>query len=329
MLRCRGGGGQVLHRSGVRGRRCGRAVVRLVRRAHGPLRLHRHLRAGPPDRRRATASAATSLELVRELGVTIVRYPGGNFVSGYDWEDGVGPRERAARAGSTSPGTRSRPTRSASTSSSRWARKAGVEPMMAVNLGTRGVEEARRPASSTATTRPAPRCSDLRARQRRTPSRTASGCGASATRWTARGRSATRPPTSTAGSPPRPRKAMRLRRPVDRARRLRQLATRGCRRSATWEATVLEHAYDVVDYISLHAYYEPRRRRPRRASSPRARRHGPLHRRRSSPPPTTSPRASAADKQIDICLRRVERLVPAALARARRALDAGRSRAPR
>ena len=32
------------------------------------------------------------LELVRELGVTIVRYPGGNFVSGYDWEDGVGPR---------------------------------------------------------------------------------------------------------------------------------------------------------------------------------------------------------------------------------------------
>jgi alpha-N-arabinofuranosidase len=34
------------------------------------------------------------LDLVRELGVTIVRYPGGNFVSGYDWEDGVGPRDR-------------------------------------------------------------------------------------------------------------------------------------------------------------------------------------------------------------------------------------------
>ena len=30
--------------------------------------------------------------LVRELGVTVVRYPGGNFVSGYDWEDGIGPR---------------------------------------------------------------------------------------------------------------------------------------------------------------------------------------------------------------------------------------------
>lgn len=38
------------------------------------------------------------LDLVRELGVTVVRYPGGNFVSGYRWEDGVGPRgERPSR----------------------------------------------------------------------------------------------------------------------------------------------------------------------------------------------------------------------------------------
>ena len=33
------------------------------------------------------------LALTRELGTTIVRYPGGNFVSGYDWEDGVSPPE--------------------------------------------------------------------------------------------------------------------------------------------------------------------------------------------------------------------------------------------
>ena len=33
------------------------------------------------------------LQLVRELGVTLVRYPGGNFASGYRWEDGVGPVE--------------------------------------------------------------------------------------------------------------------------------------------------------------------------------------------------------------------------------------------
>ena len=33
------------------------------------------------------------LDLVKELGPTIVRYPGGNFLSGYNWEDGVGPVE--------------------------------------------------------------------------------------------------------------------------------------------------------------------------------------------------------------------------------------------
>lgn len=37
------------------------------------------------------------LELVRELGVTAVRYPGGNFVSGYKWEDSVGPVEDRPR----------------------------------------------------------------------------------------------------------------------------------------------------------------------------------------------------------------------------------------
>ena len=30
------------------------------------------------------------IDLVKELGVTIVRYPGGNFLSGYDWKDGIG-----------------------------------------------------------------------------------------------------------------------------------------------------------------------------------------------------------------------------------------------
>src|SRR5512142_2976089 len=33
------------------------------------------------------------LDLARELGVTVVRYPGGNFVSNYRWEDGIGPRD--------------------------------------------------------------------------------------------------------------------------------------------------------------------------------------------------------------------------------------------
>jgi alpha-N-arabinofuranosidase len=37
------------------------------------------------------------LALVRELAPTIMRYPGGNFVSGYNWEDGVGPAAQRPR----------------------------------------------------------------------------------------------------------------------------------------------------------------------------------------------------------------------------------------
>ena len=79
--------------------------------------------------------------LTRELGVSAVRYPGGNFVSGYRWEDGIGPVDRRpARLDlawhSTEPNT------VGVDEFMRWAAKAGVEPMMAVNLGTRGVQEA-------------------------------------------------------------------------------------------------------------------------------------------------------------------------------------------
>ncbi|MGY5765295.1 arabinosylfuranosidase ArfA [Brachybacterium sp. DNPG3] len=81
------------------------------------------------------------LALTRELGVTSVRYPGGNFVSGYRWEDGVGPvEERPARHDlawhSTEPNT------VGLDEFMTWADKAEVEPMYAVNLGTRGIEEA-------------------------------------------------------------------------------------------------------------------------------------------------------------------------------------------
>ena len=37
------------------------------------------------------------LDLIRELGVTVVRYPGGNFVSGFRWEDSVGPADARPR----------------------------------------------------------------------------------------------------------------------------------------------------------------------------------------------------------------------------------------
>ena len=83
-------------------------------------------------------------------------------------------------------------------------RRAGVEPMLAVNLGTRGVDAARDARRVLQPSRAARRWSDLRVAQRPRRSRTASSSGASATRWTGRGRSARRPRSSTAGWRPRP-----------------------------------------------------------------------------------------------------------------------------
>src|SRR5690606_17062245 len=81
------------------------------------------------------------LDLVRELGVTVVRYPGGNFVSGYRWEDGVGPL--ADRPTRLDPAWRTIESNAFGLNEFvAWARTAGVEPMMAVNLGTRGLQEA-------------------------------------------------------------------------------------------------------------------------------------------------------------------------------------------
>lgn len=79
---------------------------------------------------------------VRELGVSLVRYPGGNFVSQYDWKDTIGPKDK-------------RPVRTElawqSLESNQfgldefmtWCKAAGVEPMITLNLATRGVQDAR------------------------------------------------------------------------------------------------------------------------------------------------------------------------------------------
>jgi alpha-N-arabinofuranosidase len=81
------------------------------------------------------------LELVRDLNIPLVRYPGGNFVSNYDWMDGIGPRER--RPTRLDLAWRTTESNAIGTDEfMRWCRKANTEPMMAVNLGTKGFTEA-------------------------------------------------------------------------------------------------------------------------------------------------------------------------------------------
>ena len=82
------------------------------------------------------------MDLVKELGVTTIRYPGGNFVSGYRWEDGVGPRESRPRR--LDLAWHSGESNEFGLHEMRdWLDKLGGNELMeAVNLGTRGMQEA-------------------------------------------------------------------------------------------------------------------------------------------------------------------------------------------
>jgi alpha-N-arabinofuranosidase len=195
------------------------------------------------------------LSLVREMGVTIVRYPGGNFVSGYDWEDGIGPRD--ARPTRLELAWRSIESNAVGTDEFLgWARRAGIEPMLAVNLGTRGVDAARALVEY---------CN-----------------GAPGTVW------ADRRVANGVGEPHGVRvwclgnemdgpwqigakdavaygtlareagKAMKLVDPTI------ELVACGSSNSSmptfgSWEDTVLDLTWDVADHVSLHTYYDPAR----------------------------------------------------------------------
>jgi alpha-N-arabinofuranosidase len=193
------------------------------------------------------------LELTRELGVTLIRYPGGNFVSNYRWEDGVGPRElRPRRIDLAWASTET--NQFGLDEFMRWTGKAGVEPMMAVNLGTRGVSEAAElleysnvPGGTA--------LSDMRAANgAKDPYGVRLWCLGNELDgpWQVGHKTAHeygRLAIETA-------RAMRLIMPEI------ELVACGSSNSSmptfgSWEREVLELTYDQVDYISCHAYYDP------------------------------------------------------------------------
>lgn len=82
------------------------------------------------------------LDMVRDLDIPAIRYPGGNFVSAYRWEDGVGPKDQ--RPVRLDLAWRSKETNQVGINEfARWAEAAGTEMMLAVNLGSRGLDDAR------------------------------------------------------------------------------------------------------------------------------------------------------------------------------------------
>jgi alpha-N-arabinofuranosidase len=188
---------------------------------------------------------------IKELGVPIVRYPGGNFVSGYNWLDGVGPKAQ-------------RPTvldRAWNTLESNqfgtndfvdWCRLVGAEPLLGMNFGTGSVESAlayveycNRPRGT--------RWSDLR--------RTHGYEQPHGVKYWCLGNEMDGPwqigQLQARDYGRKARDAAKQMRVIDPGLQLIACGSSGTFMPTylTWDREVLEECYDQVDGVSLHAYY--------------------------------------------------------------------------
>ena len=156
-----------------------------------------------PDHKTADANGFRGdvLNLVRDLRPPLVRYPGGNFVSAYRWEDGIGPREERPVRLDLAWRTKE-PNWVGTDEFGAWCDAADTEMMLAVNLGSRDLDAARNLLEYT--NHSAALTGATCARRTAAPIPITSRCGASATRWTVPGRLATRRPRNMAASPTRP-----------------------------------------------------------------------------------------------------------------------------
>ena len=191
------------------------------------------------------------IALTRELQIPFVRYPGGNFLSGYNWEDGVGPREK-------------RPVRKdlawcayetnqiGTDEFMSWLNKVGAECNMAVNLGTRGIDAARNlveycNGDGTST------YSQMRVENGHPePYKIRTWCLGNEMDgdWQIGHKTAEEYGRLA-------HEAAKLMRKTDPDIELVACGSSNSMIASypTWDAVVLDHVYELVDYISLHAYY--------------------------------------------------------------------------
>ena len=203
------------------------------------------------------------LDLVRELQVPIVRYPGGNFVSNFYWEDSVGPVEdRPKRLELAWRSTE--PNYIGINEFAKWAKKADTQIMQAVNLGTRGIEAAcnlleycNHPSGT--------KYSDLRVKHGvKDPHNIKVWCLGNEMDgpWQVGHMS----PEEYAGAVDKVAHAMKL---AESGLELVACGSSGAYMPTfgTWEKTVLTKAYENLDFVSCHAYYFDRGHKTRAAAS--------------------------------------------------------------
>ena len=191
------------------------------------------------------------MEAVRKLGVPLVRYPGGNFVSGFRWEDSVGPvAERPKRLDLAWFTTETNEV--GLHEFARWAGKVGSEIMYAVNLGTRGPEQAR-DIVEYANHRGNSRLSDMRiANGQREPLGIKLWClGNEMDGPWQMGQKTAYEYGRVANE------AAKMMKWVDPSIELVACGSSGSGMPTfgDWELTMLNECYDNIDYVSLHRYY--------------------------------------------------------------------------
>jgi alpha-N-arabinofuranosidase len=220
-------------------------VEHLGRHIYGGIYEPGHPTAGPDGFRRDV------VDLVRELGISHVRYPGGNFVSAYDWEDGVGPvADRPRRLDLAWHSIE--PNEVGLHEFSDWLDLVGADLMLGTNLGTRGVREALHLLEYANVPAGTARSDERRKNGREEPFDVRMWCLGNELDgdWQIGAKTAEeygRLATVTA-------RAMRA---VDAELKLAACGSswRGMPTFGVWERTVLEHAFDQIDYLSCHAYY--------------------------------------------------------------------------
>jgi alpha-L-arabinofuranosidase len=192
------------------------------------------------------------IDLVKDLGVSTIRYPGGNFVSGFRWEDSVGPRE--ARPRRLDLAWHSTETNQVGLHEfSSWLDKVGSKLMLAVNLGTRGVQDALNLLEY----------SNIRSGTALSERRIANGkADAFGVKMWCLGNEMDGPwqlgHTSAEDYGKIASQTAKAMRQLDPSLELVVCGSSSAHMPTfgEWERVVLSHTYEDIDYVSCHAYYE-------------------------------------------------------------------------
>ena len=191
------------------------------------------------------------IDAVKKLGIPIVRYPGGNFVSGFRWEDSVGPVAKRPKRLDLAWFT-TETNEVGLHEFAHWTQKAGAEMMYAINLGTRGPEQAR-DVVEYANHKSGSKYSDLRiANGQKDPFNIKLWClGNEMDGPWQMGQKTAYEYGRTANE------AAKMMKWVDPSIELVACGSSGSGMPTfgSWELEMLDECYENIDYVSLHRYY--------------------------------------------------------------------------